>query len=296
MKRIAIMLVGLVCVLGLSAAEETGTQAGSKGSIYLQNDLIQVKIWEDYYPYSELKYNDGGTWVENILYIYISLFDGTDGRTYSLSSTLAPYLDLYVGWQEIGSDPYKVVTATFADSYDNPQVFTLTATISMNGDGTKGILSCFDITNLAKNKTMNNVKLYMWGLLYLCDTNNNHQTAYDAGNGVFYAYNNTDDPNLWYGLHSDTGYDMHYYGAFYASGHMPHIEYINGPYEGQNFPDIVESTPGRQRAGWNWDIGAVGAKATVPICVAMATGTSLSDLETALVNIVPVELLDFQAD
>lgn len=257
----------------------------------LQNDLVSVTIEGAFYPYQDFEYNNGGTWVENIFYHYLSFHDGVE--TYSFTGIYLPKFATVEDWLVVGTDPNKVVTVTFADT-DPATNWELAVTISMQGNGRKGVLNHFEITNLSKSKDLSNAKLYVWGPMELSGVKVNHVSAYNAGSGIFYLYNDTDDPNMWFGYHSDSSYPLHYYGVTCAQSNYPQSDYINGANEGSNFPDSIQIVNAYQSGGWNWDIGTVAG--TAELNVSMAVGTSYSDLESELQSIVPVELMDFSAE
>ena len=284
---VAILVITAVWV-GVGLAEDKEDVRDPNANYTMTNDTISVILNDVRYPLDDFDFPLGTT---NLWNMYIGFYDGAAGYYFnSPASDGCLELVLIGSVVETGTDPDKTISMTFADA-DPPTRFTIDLEISMLGNGTYGVRGEATITNLVKARALDNCKFYLITDLSLVAGDPDDVTAYDAGDDIFYAYDSTNAPNVWFGCHSDTGFPLHYQGLPYSGGMTTLRTAIAG---GNNFADSVTSAPQDQVAGWNWDIGTVDQ--AINLAFSIAANSDYPSLATSLMSTVPVELMAASLD
>jgi len=288
MKKFVAVLVFTGALTGMASAEDKQSARDPDAVFTMTNDTISVVLNDVRYPFDDFDFPLGTT---NFWNMYLGFYDGANGYYFNdpASDGCLP-LVLIGSVVETGSDPDKTISLTLADA-DPPTRFTIDLEISMLGDGTNGVRCVATITNLAKSRVLDNCQLYLITDLAVAAGDPGDVTAFDAGDGIFYAYDSTNAPNTWFGCHSNSGYPLHYQGLPYSGGMTTLRTAITS---GNTLADSVTASPQDQVAGWNWDIGTVDGATIVQF--SLAAGSDYSSLAAALVSIVPVELMALTVD
>ncbi len=268
------------------AAKGMPPEANQSFALYtMSNDTISVILNDVRYPLDDFDFPFGTTHIHNL---YIGLYDGLTGYYFNdfVQGGNSP-LVLIGGVIEAGTAPDQTVTMTFADT-DPPTRFTIELFVEMLGDGTHGIRSTATITNLLPGQSLENAKFYVFSDVVVTAGDGGDVTAYDSNSGIFYAYDNINSPNTWFGVHGNARYPLHYEGHAYQ-GPVGLAPFHAALVAGANLTDIVESTPQDQVAGWNWDLGTIVDTATVGF--AIAAHSDLASLIEALEASIPEETI-----
>ncbi|MEO1084604.1 MAG: hypothetical protein AAFY88_10195 [Acidobacteriota bacterium] len=277
----AVALAALTAVAFTTVAASTAGASELNRAIFnLDNDTISVILNDVRYPVDDFDFPAGTTHINNL---YIGLFDGVTGYYFNDfvqggNSSLILIDDVVLG----GVAPTQTATLTFADA-DPPTRFTIELFVEMLGDGSHGLRLTATITNLA-GQPLDNAKFFVFSDVLVGATEGGDVTAFDADSGIFYAFDNTNSPNTWFGVHSNGRYPLYYEGRAYQGpvGLAPfHAALVTGA----NLSNTVETTPQDQVAAWNWDLGSITATATVGF--AIAAHTDLASMVESLEASVP---------
>jgi hypothetical protein len=243
---------------------------------YWENDSIKTEVNDYEYPYDQISYRYGTPlWVSNLVELRLALWNGSEVWEYNTTKQVNGFYILteVEDWTFSGAGPHQFAHVVLGDHAAVP-TFTIDLTIHMEGNGSKAIRS--DIVVSGVSGTMSGAKLYLYGDPNVSGNLTNDRVAYDASHGLFYAYDSTTTPNLFFGLAHATGTQlaMHYRGHVWTT---PWLILDNIRY-GQNLPDTGPAGAGDQVAGWNWDLGTVAAGGSANLTFYMGVGTSLNDL------------------
>lgn len=291
MKRIIAVILCLLPVAPNAAAKDLPTEADSYFAIYpMSNDTISVILNDVRYPLDDFDFPVGTTHIHNL---YIGLYDGLTGYYFNdfVQGGNSP-LVLIGGVVEGGAPPDQTLTMTFADM-DPPARFTIELLVEMLGNATHGIRATATITNLLQGQSLENAKFYVFSDVLVSAGDGGDVTAFDSASGIFYAYDDTNSPNTWFGVHGNGRYPLHYEGHAYQ-GPVGLAPFHAALVAGNNLTDIVESTPQDQVAGWNWDVGTIANSTTVGF--AIAAHSDLASLIETLEASVPEDTALIFAD
>jgi hypothetical protein len=276
--KIAVVLIVLSVAVSVIASDKNEVKDPTT-TYSMTNDTISVILNDVRFPLDDFDLPVGTTHFWNM---YVGFFDGTTGYYFSDSpQTGLTALQLVSPVTVTGVDPNKTISMTFADN--NPAaLFTIDFSVTMLGDGSNGVHCVATITALAKNRALNNSKFYLYTDLAIAASDPNDVTAFNSEDGIFFAFDELDSPNTWFGCHSESGYPLHYQGLPYSGGAETLRTAILG---GNNFTDTVNTNPEDQVAGWNWDLGTVDGVTEVHI--AIAANVDYSSLRTSLLDALP---------
>lgn len=272
----------LTAALWLLAVAANGADEPRAVATYdMANDTIAVILNDIRYPLDDFDFPANTTHINNL---YIGFHDGLTGYYFNdFVQGGNSSLVLIGGVVQAGSAPDQSIAMTFADA-DPPARFTIELLVEMLGNGSHGLRSTAIITNLLDGSSLENTKFYVFSDIAITASESGDITAYDASSGIFYAYDDTNSPNTWFGCHGNGDYPFYYAGLPYEGppGLAPfHAAIVAG----NNLTNVVDSTPEDQVAGWNWDTGTITNSATVGFAV--AAHDSLNNLVVALESSVP---------
>ncbi len=251
----------------------------------IDNGTISVTFNDERFPLDDFDFPINTTHLHNL---YVGIYDGTDGHYFNNglihgdNSPLMLVGDIIVS----GAGDEQSVTITFADQ-SLPQRFTLELVFEMLGTGTRAIRGTATVTNL-QAQALKNVKLYIFSDLAVSAGDSSDVTAFDSERGIFYAYDTTNLPHTYFGIHTTGAYPL-FYEAHPYQGPVGLSPFFTAMALGDNLTNLVDGTPQDAVAGWNWHIGTISTLSTLSFSI--GAGANLPDLISSLEEALPSSLL-----